>query len=374
MSQQFLDQILTMENVIAAPRVALLLQVRSGSDHLCCICLQEIGTLSPETGIIECEIRLPCSHLIGSACIATWLRSNNTCPLCRQAFFPAQPQANLGYDHMLAMSSEEEEEEEDATFICKIFCQALGFSYQAIEAAQDMSELLEDIFELPDHSPQCIAATTAYIISHIMGQAASIADISDVSGIHVELIRSSYRIVHPNREKLILPQMPRELGREYIEGILALLPALRPEDGFIDVEGVNEKKNDGSDLEYHLIPPRNGHLGELCDRCGTRLGYEPNAIWMSQSFAWKISLGFFLPGHSPLPIVALSLYMVNYLMGLQRFCWQISDVVGVSEGTIRDSYRRVYRHRRQLVGIQTLGCIRLRNVVRVVRALHWPAL
>ena len=67
----------------------------NNQDERCCICLEEYGTLSRETGTIEVEMRLPCDHSIGSACIATWLKDNNSCPICRREFFPAQPRPYL---------------------------------------------------------------------------------------------------------------------------------------------------------------------------------------------------------------------------------------------------------------------------------------
>ncbi|CAD6572078.1 MAG: hypothetical protein ASARMPREDX12_002983 [Alectoria sarmentosa] len=39
-------------------------------------------------------VRLPCSHIVGFACISHWLRAdtlNNTCPMCRHALFPKLP-------------------------------------------------------------------------------------------------------------------------------------------------------------------------------------------------------------------------------------------------------------------------------------------
>lgn len=51
---------------------------------------------------MECEICLPCNHKVGSRCIATWLNptgaANNSCPLCRHVFFPAQPRPYLEHE------------------------------------------------------------------------------------------------------------------------------------------------------------------------------------------------------------------------------------------------------------------------------------
>ena len=85
-------------------------------------------------------------------------------------------------------------------------------------------------------------------------------------------------------------------------GFLAFLPALRPEDGFIDLEGDDDETDKGSDLEYHLMPTRTEQPWDPCHRCCTELEDERDVIRMCQTFALKIVLGFYLPGHSPLPI------------------------------------------------------------------------
>ena len=89
MAQEFKNQLLKIEN-----------SVQSDDRQRCLICEEEIGSLSSETGAIECLIRLPCSHLFGSHCIANWLNENNTCPVCRSAFFPAQPRPHLEHEFM----------------------------------------------------------------------------------------------------------------------------------------------------------------------------------------------------------------------------------------------------------------------------------
>ena len=42
----------------------------------CCICLDEIS-------MGEKTVLLPCGHMFHSDCIITWLKKNNTCPMCR---------------------------------------------------------------------------------------------------------------------------------------------------------------------------------------------------------------------------------------------------------------------------------------------------
>lgn len=49
----------------------------------CNICMDPYGsTENPEN-----PVRLPCGHVIGRSCIARWLTTSNSCPLCRQILF-----------------------------------------------------------------------------------------------------------------------------------------------------------------------------------------------------------------------------------------------------------------------------------------------
>ena len=76
----------------------------------CGICTQSMAPLGScndnmvkdvNDDVIEEAIRLPCSHVIGSKCLARWLHplepaNNNTCPYCRAVCFPAyQPVCTL---------------------------------------------------------------------------------------------------------------------------------------------------------------------------------------------------------------------------------------------------------------------------------------
>lgn len=57
--------------------------------------------MDEKTGLLELAIRLPsCKHIVGSGCIAQWLLSNNTCPMCRHVFFPAQSRPYLEHGIM----------------------------------------------------------------------------------------------------------------------------------------------------------------------------------------------------------------------------------------------------------------------------------
>ncbi|KAF6237358.1 hypothetical protein HO173_004248 [Letharia columbiana] len=75
MAKEFLNQLLRLEN-----------SIKFDSGQRCMICLEECGSLSSHTGIIECLMRLPCNHLVGSHCVATWLHDHNTCPVCKVYF------------------------------------------------------------------------------------------------------------------------------------------------------------------------------------------------------------------------------------------------------------------------------------------------
>ena len=77
MAENFLDQLLQDPN-----------NIRPNGD--CVICMEETGKPNRETGCVELQLRLPCSHVAGSDCLRTWLREHNSCPICRREVFPTQ--------------------------------------------------------------------------------------------------------------------------------------------------------------------------------------------------------------------------------------------------------------------------------------------
>lgn len=86
MSQEFLNRLLSTAES----------RVQGSEDGAnCMICLEDLNTLNTSTGVVEWEVALPCGHAVGSSCIVTWLRTNNSCPACPATFFPAQPRQNL---------------------------------------------------------------------------------------------------------------------------------------------------------------------------------------------------------------------------------------------------------------------------------------
>ena len=105
-SKQFLSQLLKPENTVPA----------DGGQE-CMICQEEYGTRSCDDDTAEKQIRLPCDpkHTVGSNCIVTWLKANNTCPVCRYEFFPKEKKSNIDREREIELFvSFLEDENEDA--------------------------------------------------------------------------------------------------------------------------------------------------------------------------------------------------------------------------------------------------------------------
>ena len=101
MAEEFRRALLQTSNIVPSSDI-------EHQDYI--ICLQETGKMSQETGLVELQVRLPCEHVVGSGCIDIWLRTNNSCPMCRRVFFHAHQEQYL---EDINVQNQEEDEEED---------------------------------------------------------------------------------------------------------------------------------------------------------------------------------------------------------------------------------------------------------------------
>jgi len=78
---------------------------------------------------------------------------------------------------------------------------------------------------------------------------------------------------------------------------------------------------------------------ELCVRYCDHLGLPWNITMISQAIAEKTLTIGTLAGRSPLSTASACIYMASFLMGQGKSAKAISDVAGVSDGTIRTAYK-----------------------------------
>lgn len=368
MSAAFLADILKIEN-----------SIRWDSSQPCCICLQNFGTMSSETGVVEYGVRLPCSHYVGSSCIATWLSSNNTCPICRHVFFPAQPRPYLA-DGTTA----------DQSHSYRLWCancSRLDLSNRAIVVAAQLVAKLRTLDWLQAYTPNCLGSVAIYAVSHIMGEPKSPEDISPLfRDMQPDLVRSVYRFIHPRRDQLVSRELLIEpAARAHAQGVfamllsganlanmLALLPTPTEVIGFIRSKAEAPSL---TGLEYGIISRReniNEHLGGFC----TQLGYDHTLVGgfinlVCREIAHNIRRAMILDFRSPQPIMAVGIYMGSHLLCVGTSIKRISEVVGVSERTIRTAYGSVYPRRAELVESRFFNTV---SPVKVHQSLAWPAL
>jgi transcription initiation factor TFIIB len=88
---------------------------------------------------------------------------------------------------------------------------------------------------------------------------------------------------------------------------------------------------------------------DLCVRFCNLLGLKGQKfVKVSQGLADKITIGD-LAGRSPLSVAAASIYMASWLLGDGKIPKQISQVIGVSDGTIKTSYKLLYQDREKMI-------------------------
>ncbi|KAI9762156.1 MAG: hypothetical protein M4579_000636 [Chaenotheca gracillima] len=88
---------------------------------------------------------------------------------------------------------------------------------------------------------------------------------------------------------------------------------------------------------------------DLCIRFCSNLGLKPPCTMVAEELAEQMSSVGALAGRSPLSAAAACIYMASYLMKQRRSPKEISNVAGVSDGTIRTAYKYIYAQREKLI-------------------------
>ena len=354
MAEAFLHELLQTSN-----------SVQSDTQDHCVICLQETGTMSPETGFIELMLRLPCSHLVGSGCIAMWLKENNSCPICRDVFFPAQPRPYLDHDVMEDQEEEtegeveDEEEEEDRRLLlermCQDYCLQLELNRRTTEIAQVI--ILNIVHTYPynqavggfyDDNAVNVVALGIYIASCIAGHPRSpreICGVVDLLGrrirdsraINGDRIREHYDIVYNRRGELIEDEIIDSL-----EDRKVVWPSSDP------YESSDDQIECGRDLRLMRV---------RCAYYSTRLRVPSPIDDLSQHIAANLIFAGFHTLNSPenseyvyqSDLYAVSIYIASHLVGQPISRRAIQDLVGAEGSDVRSTCRIVCEACDQLV-------------------------
>ena len=397
MAQEFLDQLLRMENT-----------VKVDEQETCMVCLESYGTLNSSTGAIEVQVRLPCSHLVGTICIATWLRDNNSCPACRATFFPAQPRPYLEYgiinDRPSANTWRMGGPDERVTLeICDWLCEELNLASEVSSMAQLITRPLSRMLRGHFHSPECKAAVSVFIAWFLLNPgfgAGSVdillPDVTHRTRVGEEHIRSTYRHIYPNRMELIDADLPPGLARLHMEGILAFLPSPNPEDSIASSEeGENDREDEISEREL-------GDLAEISEQLSAAVGGDEDLFDIVEDLAEQLSAAVGgdedlfdivedlaeqilntmddeseLADRSEQLRGAVCTFMACHLMGAEISYSDVARIHGVSERLLREAYAYIFPRRNNLIEPETIKIMGIGNLERVLSALpalNWPSL
>lgn len=329
MAEAFLYDLLQMQNSV------------QNKDETCAICMEGYGTLCRETGTIEVEMRLPCNHSIGSACIATWLKEHNSCPICRREFFPAQPRPYLEHGILDGHENGEIEDEGDRPSVRELnhnFCAQLGLDMQiTVVSGLIIQKLVEMERWNEDHTEWCIVAVSIYIASFLAGEPRSAREVAAVTRVDAHHIRYTYDLIYPEREQIVDADF------------LSLL-----DNAFDEVDPLNWPAPSMTDEEIEY-----DHVSELlrvgCEEGSDELRLDDRFVDFSYSIADHLhDLGFMSHLH-PRWMTAIGLFMASHMLGSPVTARRVAEVVGTSESIVRNAYRRVYSCRYQLVGEEWFG-------------------
>ena len=306
-------------------------------EERCSICLEEYGTLSRETGTIEVEMRLPCNHCIGSACIAIWLKDHNSCPICRRKFFPAQPRPYL--EHGIMEDDEEEEEDEDDIIedvyegvigrsnpqdalrdLIGDYCHKLLLGHDIPALSLSIAQKLSESFEWGHHhSNSCIAAVSVYIASFLSREPRSPRHVDDVSAVGEHHLRSLYEEIYHQRESLADANM--------------LLPLISSGDARLLNWPAQGSEATNAEIESEYVPQL---LRRRCEEGCNELGLDTTIAEFSNVLAGKMN--DFLPDLRR--VTGVAILVASHCMGNATPTFdRVAEIVGTPRYSLRSSCR-----------------------------------
>lgn len=393
----------------------------------CAICFETYNTMNTSTGIIEAGVRLSCGHTVGSACIATWLRDQNNCPLCRETFFPRQPRpylehgimdvgststvriptgpgmppalANRGLDsgrsstvrvpaghsdvgRSRAATVSMRPEPPTVLTPCRLrYLDAGIFSGEPIRhlgvVAGSIARLMyqyqvgeSSLPNLRNQDSSVITAVAFYMASHLLRQPRSPETYLLVAS--PDQIRSAYTYAYPVRRQFIHADILDLIAGNRLGSMLAFLPRPEGTDGMID----DEEERQEFRRRNHSPQAITDETHELCRGSSSYFG-DPNIEYISKKICKMELLERRLGLRSPPMKAAISIYMAIYLLGGQVSVQRIAYLLHISASNLNIGYARIYPGRYHLLKPKMLSAIARKNMPRALGAMppfNWPPL
>jgi len=91
---------------------------------------------------------------------------------------------------------------------------------------------------------------------------------------------------------------------------------------------------------------------QLCDRYCFLLGLDFACTNLAKDIAEQMSASGALAGRSPVSAAAVSIYMASHLLGVPKSAAEVSTKIKVSDSTIKNAYKSLYKLREQLVSAE----------------------
>ena len=308
--------------------------------------------MSSETGIIECSIRLPCDHLVGSHCLVTWFHHNNSCPICRREFFSAPLRPRLenetaggfrddddgGDDEdnaassALSSSDDSGEGDDSETRLDRLLRDTRRFSHRLrlVYAAEYLARIIANHMFHMDAMLDCRrwhkAAIANFVAANLVHYRVTLDEISAFTNIAQETLLNCYRTFYPERETVINEEFLFLLREDPERATRGDLPV----------------------LDWPLPDFTGAWWYTIGDKLATQVGTD--VIEHSRRLFLMLVNQRYLNAENSSNVAALSIYLA-YCLGNTptRSCEEIASAVGVSESDVRTIYALFYPHRQDLL-------------------------